>query len=68
MLSIYGAATKKALKDFVGRPADEVFQETSMFGPEYKGDGSYPVVGPSPYVRKWYATVRVDGGKVSKVT
>ena len=68
MLSIYGAATKKALKAFVGRPANEVFQETSMLGPEYKGDGSYAVVGPSPYVRKWYATVRVQDGKVAKVT
>lgn len=68
MMSVYGTKTKKDLKGFVGRPADEVFQETSMFGPEYKGDGTYPVVGPSPYVRKWYAQVTVTGGKVSRVS
>ena len=49
--------------------AADRLQETSMFGPEYKGAGRYPVVGPSPYERKWYATVTVDdGGKIVKVS
>lgn len=68
MLSVYGCKTKKDLKAKVGVEASCVFQETSMFGPEYKGQGSYPVVGPSPTERKWYATVKVDGaGRIVSV-
>ena len=67
MMSVYGCPTKKALKAKIGVAADELFLETSMFGPEYKGDGSYAVVGPSPYDRKWYANVHVKDGKVVKV-
>jgi hypothetical protein len=68
MMSVYGAKTKKDLKGFIGRAGDEIFQETSFFGPEYKGDGRYTVVGPSPHVRKWFATVEIKDGKVNKVT
>ena len=68
MLSIYGCKTKKDLKARVGQLVSDLFVETSMFGPEFKGDGAYPVVGPSPYERKWFATVRVTDGKVSKVS
>lgn len=65
MMGINGFKTKKELAGAVGRAPD--FVETSMFGPEYKGDGSYAVVGPSPYVRKWYATVIVKDGKIAAV-
>jgi hypothetical protein len=58
--------TKKALKESIGQPPE--FVETSFFGPEYTGDGSYTVVGPAPYNRKWYATVTVKDGKIAKVT
>jgi len=69
MLSVYGCSTKKVLKSKVGTDARGLFLETSMFGPEYRGAGHYPVVGPSPTERKWYATVTVDdAGKVVKVT
>lgn len=68
MMSVYGCKTKKDLKAKVGTPGDELFQETSLFGPEYKGDGTYAIVGPSPYVRKWYAQVTISNGKVSKVS
>ena len=69
MMSVYGCRTKKDLKAKVGTPADELFQETSVFGPEYQGTGRYAVVGPSPTQRVWYATVTVDGtGKVVKVS
>jgi hypothetical protein len=67
MLSIWGCATKKELESKVGTEANQLFQETSMFGNEYKGDGRYPVVGPAPMIRKWYATVTVAEGKVAKV-
>lgn len=68
MMSVYRCKTKKDLKARVGQQADGLFQETSMFGPEFKGDGKYTVVGPSPYERKWYATVTVAQGKVAKVS
>lgn len=48
--------------------ASRRLQETSMFGPEFKGAGQYPVVGPAPYERKWFAMVHVDGnGRIVKV-
>ncbi len=68
MMSINGCQTKKALKAKVGQDADGLFVETSIFGTEYKGDGRYAVVGPAPYVRKWYAQVTVKDGKVAKVS
>lgn len=68
MMGIYGYRTKKELKERgIGRVPD--FIETSMFGLEYKGDGSYAVVGPDPYTKRdWYATVTVQGGIIVKVT
>ena len=57
--------TKKALKEAVGQPLRYV--ETSIFGPEYKDNGTLTVVGPSPYERKWFATVTMVDGKIAKV-
>lgn len=42
--------TKKELKAAVGMPLRYV--ETSFFGPEYKEDGTFCVVGPTPTKRK----------------
>ena len=67
MMSVNGCPTKKSLKARKGEDVAGLFVETSMFGPEYRGDGKYCVVGPAPYVRKWYATVTVKDGKVAKV-
>lgn len=62
----FSAPTKKALKEMVGKEFQPI--ETSMFGPEYKGDGTYAVVGPDPYTnRKWYASVKVVDGKITTV-
>jgi len=58
--------TKKALKENIGKPLR--FVETSMFGPEYKETGSFTVVGPSPYQRKWFATVTMENGIIKKVS
>ncbi len=66
MLGISGFKTKKELKAAVGEKPD--FIETSVFGPEYKGDGQYTVVGPDPYERRWFATVYVTHGLIAKVT
>ncbi len=68
MMSVYDCKTKKVLKSRVGEPAEDVLQETSMFGAELTTEGSFPVVGPGPYERKWYATVVVRGGKIAKVS
>ena len=58
--------TKKSLKASLGKPLR--YEETSLFGREYHGDGSYTVVGPSPYDRRWYATVKVEDGVIAKVS
>ncbi len=57
--------TKKELKEHIGKPLRYV--ETSIFGEEYKANGTFCVVGPSPYVRKWYATVTMKNGVIDKV-
>lgn len=57
--------TKKILKANIGRPLRYV--ETSMFGAEYRDDGKFCVVGPSPYERKWYAEVTMANGLIAKV-
>jgi hypothetical protein len=66
MMGIRGFETKKQLKDAIGKPPR--FIETSLFGAEYKGDGTYTVVGPDPYrSRKWYATITVVNEVITKV-
>lgn len=57
--------TKKALKESIGQKLK--YQETSVFGPEYKSNGTFAVVGPSPYERKWYAEVTMQDGLITKV-
>jgi len=57
--------TKKDLKASVGQTLN--YEETSLFGPEYKSNGSFCVVGPSPRVRKWYATVTMENDLIKKV-
>jgi len=58
--------TKKALKESIGKPLRYI--ETSMFGSEYKENGTFAVVGPDPYRnRKWYATVTMENGIIKKV-
>lgn len=58
-------STKKDLKAAVGSPLR--YEETSIFGAEFKSDGKFPVVGPSPYVRKWYAEVTMRSGVIVRV-
>ena len=67
MMSVYGCQTKRDLKGKVGVSADVVLQETSIFGPELRSGGQFPVVGPSPTKRTWFATVTVAGGRIVKV-
>ena len=58
--------TKKALKESVGEELNYV--ETSMFGPEFKANGQFAVVGPAPYERKWFAQVTMVDGLIAKVS
>lgn len=58
--------TKKALKNAIGQPLRYV--ETSMFGEEYRENGKFCVVGPSPYKRTWFAEVTMKDGLIEKVT
>jgi hypothetical protein len=58
--------TKKELKASIGKELK--YEETSMFGSEFKPDGRFCVVGPSPYNRKWFAEVTMQGGKILKVS
>jgi hypothetical protein len=58
--------TKKDLKAAIGKPLKYI--ETSFFGPEYKENGTFAVVGPSPTERKWYATVTMENGLIKKVS
>jgi len=58
--------TKKDLKASVGKSLRYV--ETSMFGQEYKSNGSFAVVGPCPYTnRKWYASVVMENDLIKSV-
>ena len=58
--------TKKELKASVGQLLD--YEETSFFGPEYKENGTFCVVGPSPRERKWFASVTMKDGLIAKVS
>ena len=58
--------TKKELKLAIGKPLD--YTETSFFGAEYRDNGTFCVVGPSPTIRKWYASVTTVNGLIKKVS
>jgi len=57
--------TKKELKENVGQPLK--YEETSIFGPEYDPNGTFCVVGPSPYERKWFAEVTMENDLIKRV-
>jgi len=58
--------TKKELKQAVGQELRYV--ETSMFGAEYKENGTFCVVGPCAYTKRtWFAEVTMKDGKIAKV-
>ena len=57
--------SKKALKESVGQSLR--YNETSMFGIEYKSDGTFCVADYSPS-RKWFAQVTMENDKIKKVS
>lgn len=66
-LGASGYKTKKELKASVGKELNYV--ETSMFGSEYRPDGTFNMVGPCAFTkRSWYATITMKDGKIAKVS
>jgi hypothetical protein len=65
-LAARGYATKKALKESIGKRLQ--YTETSFFGPEYQPNGSNVLVGPDAYTRKWFAKVECQDGIIVKVS
>ena len=58
--------TKKSLKESIGEELRYI--ETSWFGAEYVGNGTFPVVGPCPHTnRKWFAEVTMKDNRIAKV-
>ena len=57
--------TKKQLKESIGAPLN--YTETSLFGAEFKPNGKFAVVGPSPYNRKWFAEVTMKNSLIARV-
>ena len=56
--------SKKALKESTGKPLK--YNETSLFGEEYKANGTFCVADYSPS-RKWFAEVTMKDGLIFKV-
>lgn len=67
MIALY--TSKKELKDNIGQPLK--YRETSMFGAEYKPDGSFAVCNRPSITgikgREFFATVTMAGGRIAKV-
>lgn len=67
---VHGYKSKKELKEHVGEPLS--YEETSMFGEEYKANGSFvvahrPALNGSPG-REFSATVTMANGLIAKVS
>ena len=66
MLGVKGYKTKKSLKATIGQELNYV--ETSMFGDEYRENGTLVVVGPCAHTKRtWYAKVTIKDGLITKV-
>lgn len=68
MIALY--PSKKDLKENIGKPLN--YQETSMFGAEYKANGSFAVCNRPSITdikgREFFATVTMRSGLIEKVT
>lgn len=56
--------SKKELKEQVGKSL--FYKETSIFGEEYKSNGTFVVADGSPQ-RKWFAEVTMKDNVIAKV-
>jgi len=62
-------ATKKELKEAIGKPLR--YTETSVFGPEYRDNGTFPVCN-RPHItghgrKEFFATVTMEDGLIRSV-
>ena len=67
MLLLY--PSKKELKENIGKPLK--YRETSMFGPEYKENGSFTGANRPSITgigREFFATVTMENGLIKKVS
>jgi len=66
---VHGYPSKAALRAAIGKPLN--YQETSLFGSEYKPDGTFVVAGrPSlsrGVKREFFAEVTMANGLIAKV-
>ena len=58
--------TKKALKESVGKRLK--YKETSMFGAQYKSNGTLTVADGFTGKRKWFANVTMCDDLIAKVS
>ena len=66
MMGASGYKTKKELKASIGKRLNYI--ETSLFGPEYKSNGTFYMVGPCAYTkRKWYAEITMENDIIKGV-
>lgn len=68
---VTGYDSKKDLKAAIGKPL--IYQETSMFGAEFRADGTFSVAHrPALRIRatgrEFFASVTMKGGLIHKVT
>ena len=70
-VSISGVKYKKELKTRIGQSIDDLnISDPSIFGPSIpqSGNGTFAVVGPDLYNRKWFASVTIEDRKITKVS
>ena len=69
-MMIFNYESKKQMKECIGQPLR--YTETSLFGEEYKSDGSFvgcnrPTLPEGTGTREFFANVTMEGGLISKV-
>ena len=68
MMLLTGYKSKKELKECIGKPLE--YQETSIFGDEYKANGSF-VVARRPHLlgggREFFAKITMKDNLIAKV-
>ena len=70
-VAISGVKFKKELKTRIGQSIDDLnISDPSMFAPSIpeSGNGTFAVVGPGLYDRKWFASVTIEDRKIIKVS
>ena len=70
MILLTGYASKKELKQAIGKPL--VYQETSLFGPEFIPDGVIyaahrPILKVHPVGREFFTAITMKDGLIFKV-